>query len=107
MNDKAVNLSWAVGYSTKAKRQKKRLPEKIQIQIDVLTKEIELLGPIRKGWAHFGPLKKDKNIPDDSYHCHVKSGRPTYVVCWRVEDKIIKIIEIFYVGTHEGAPYKA
>jgi hypothetical protein len=50
-------------------------------------------------------LKKDKRIPDNSYHCHIKSGRPTYVVCWRVENKKVKIVEIFYVGTHENTPY--
>lgn len=105
MSEKTTEIRWTVGYSTNAKRQKKKLPRKIQFQIDLLAKEIELRGPIRKEWSHFGPLKKDKHIPEDSYHCHVKSGRPTYVVCWRVENKIIKIVEIFYVGTHEGAPY--
>jgi hypothetical protein len=73
--------------------------------IDFLTKEIELLGPIRKEWSNSGTLKKDKRIPDNAYHCHVQSGRSTYVVCWRVESKIINIVEIFYVGTHEGTPY--
>jgi hypothetical protein len=105
MNDKTTKLHWTVEYSTKAKRLKKKLPKKIQIQIDLLAKEIELLGPIRKEWSHFDTLKKSKRIPDNAYHCHVQSGRPTYVVCWRLESKIINIVEIFYVGTHEGAPY--
>lgn len=105
MSDKTTEMRWVVEYSTAAKRKKKKLPKPIQFQVDLLAKEIELLGPIRKNWSHFGPLKKGKNVPDDSYHCHVKSGRPTYVVCWRLENKIINIVEIFYVGTHEGTPY--
>jgi hypothetical protein len=40
------------------------------------------------------------------YHCHIKKGRPTYVVVWQVTDREIKIVEVKYVGTHEGADYR-
>ncbi len=72
---------------------------------DTLAKEIELLGPIRKDWSNFSSLKKASGLPDNSYHCHLKKGKPTYVACWYVEDKKVKIVEIYYVGTHEKAPY--
>lgn len=91
--------------TTKALKQKKRLPEDIAAQLFRLILEIEKNGPIQKGWPHFGPLGKTKRIPKDAYHCHIKSGRPTYVACWTVEDKKVKLVEIFYVGTHENAPY--
>ncbi len=32
-------------------------------------------------------------------------ARRTYVCCWEVIDKRMKITEIYYVGTHEKAPY--
>jgi hypothetical protein len=96
---------WTVDYSRAASKAKKALPKGIQAQLDLLAKEIEIDGPIRKNWANFGPLKKGKNIPDNAYHCHVKKGRPTYVACWTVENKKIKFVEIYYVGTHENAPY--
>lgn len=100
-----VNMNWTVDYSASADKQKRKLPEKIQILADTLAKEIEILGPIRDNWPNFGPLKKSKGIPYDSYHCHLKKGKPTYVACWYIEDKKVKIVEIYYVGTHEKAPY--
>jgi len=105
MHEKEKCPSWDVLYTSSALKQKAKLPGKVQNQLDLLAKEIEIAGPIRRNWSHFGSLKKDKRIPENSYHCHIKSGRPTYVVCWQVEDKIAKIVEIFYVGTHENAPY--
>ena len=41
----------------------------------------------------------------DKRHCHLQKGRPTYVCCWEVINKKRKIIEVYYVGTHEKAPY--
>jgi hypothetical protein len=60
---------------------------------------------MRKNWPNFGPLYKQKGVPDNAYHCHLKQGRPTYVACWKIEDKKVKIVEVYYVGTHENAPY--
>ncbi len=96
---------WQVGYSTLAKKQRKRLQIAITSQLANLAWDLEHYGPIQPEWTHYAPLKKSKNVPHNAHHCHIKSGRPTYVVCWQVIDKTIKIIEIFYVGTHENAPY--
>jgi hypothetical protein len=41
----------------------------------------------------------------EKYHCHLKAGRPTYVACWELIDKKIRILEVYYVGTREKAPY--
>lgn len=100
-----MQSEWTVGYSSKANKQKKNLPNKVQDLLDLLVKEIELFGPIRSDWPNFSALRKDKGIPKDAYHCHLKKGKPTYIACWYIEDKKIKIIEVFYVGTHEKAPY--
>lgn len=97
--------NWMVGYSSAVDKQRKKLPNKIQDLLDLLTKEIELLGPNRIDWPNFGSLKRIKGIPENAYHCHLKKGKPTYVACWYVEDKKVKIVEVFYVGTHEKAPY--
>jgi hypothetical protein len=95
--------NWTVTYSNPAGKQYRKLPEKMQAIITRLKKEIEITGPIRKNWAHFSGLS-GKNLPKNSYHCHLNAGRPTYVACWSFEKKI-KSVEIFYVGTHENAPY--
>lgn len=56
-------------------------------------------GPYRSNWPNYGPLEENE------FHCHLKKGKPTYVACWRISDKDKKIIEVYYVGTHENAPY--
>lgn len=38
------------------------------------------------------------------FHCHLRKGHPTYVACWEA-DVQAKKIEVFYVGSHEDAPY--
>ncbi|KAF3363225.1 hypothetical protein PHSC3_000243 [Chlamydiales bacterium STE3] len=52
----------------------------------------------RLNWPNFSKLK------DLLYHCHLEKERPTYVACWRVY-KQEKLIEVYYAGTHEKAPY--
>lgn len=96
---------WQVFFTSTAVKQKKKLPMAVIEALARLMGDLEQRGPIQKEWSHFGLLKKGKAIPLNSYHCHIKSGRPTYVVCWAVQDKTIRIIEIYYVGTHENAPY--
>lgn len=97
--------SWRVEYTSSSRKQVKKLPASITAQLATLAWDLEHSGPIQPEWLHYSPLKKGRNIPSNAHHCHIKSGRPTYVVCWQVVDKTIKIIEIFYVGTHENAPY--
>ena len=90
---------WQVFFTSKAQKNFKKLQTKVQEQIVLLVNEIQFLGPIRRNWFHFSKLKKNE------YHCHVKKGRPTYVVCWRIVDKKLNTVEVYYVGTHEKAPY--
>ncbi|MEN9654497.1 MAG: hypothetical protein RL235_609 [Chlamydiota bacterium] len=99
------SVRWRVQYSNKAKKSILRLTIKVKLQLDLLAKEIEVAGPYRTNWPHYGHLKTAQGVPKNAYHCHIKSGRSTYVVCWRVEDKQQKMVEIYYVGTHEDAPY--
>ena len=104
MSGKAAGSSWIITYANKADRQRKKLPQKVQETLDLLVIEIEKSGPLRRNWPHFGPLK-GKGLPENTYHCHIKSGRPTYVSCWYMVDKKLKQVEILYVGTHENASY--
>lgn len=105
MNDTGNgDIVWHVSLSNSAEKKAKRLPESIRLQISLLMREIEQSGPIRKNWSNFSALS-GKGLPKNTYHCHIKKGKPTYVACWCVEDKKVKIVEIFYVGSHENAPY--
>lgn len=85
--------------ASKAHKQRDKLTDKIRALLDLLAGEMELNGPIRRNWKNFSRLA------EDDYHCHLKKGRPTYVACWRLVNKKIQIIEVYYVGTHENAPY--
>ncbi len=92
-------MNWTVELTSKASKQREKLPDKIRALLDLLSKQIELSGPIRKNWKNFC-----EHATND-YHCHLKKGKPTYVACWRVVNKKIQIIEVYYAGTHENAPY--
>lgn len=98
-----ITKMWDVRLSRKAAKQLDTLPSSIQERADLLAKELEVAGPIRSNWKNFGKLSGQGNAR--RYHCHIKSGRPTYVACWEVIDERIKLMEIYYVGTHEKAPY--
>jgi mRNA-degrading endonuclease RelE of RelBE toxin-antitoxin system len=94
-------MSWQVFFRKQTVHQLNKLPKHIVELVRALVHEIEKFGPLRNNWKNFSKLRGAENL----YHCHIKQGRPTYVVCWKVEDKKIKIVEVYYVGTHEKAPY--
>lgn len=92
-------MGWRVGFSGKATKQYQEVSELVREAVILLAHEIEARGPVRGNWKNYGKLG------GESHHCHLKSGRPTYVACWEVIDKAEKKVEITYVGTHEKAPY--
>lgn len=90
---------WTVEFTNKTDKNIKSLPENVKIKLLLLVKSIEKSGPMQHRWPNFSKLS------DARYHCHLKKGNPTYVACWQVTDKKIKLIEVYYAGTHEKAPY--
>lgn len=98
MAEKKQLVIWTVVLAKQAKKGVSNLTERAAKTLAALAYELQSLGPYRKAWPHFSKLKGTKN----SYHCHLNKGRPTFVVCWRVEGNLI---EVYYVGTHENAPY--
>lgn len=94
-------MSWIVSYSKKAAKQYSSLPSFVQDRLDALTAEIELLGPVRGNWKNYSKLEGRTR----QHHCHIKTGRPTYVAVWEETDETVKLVEVVYAGTHEKAPY--
>lgn len=95
---------WSVQFSRSAIKQYKKLKRNgskpsINDVVDLLVLDLQQRGPKLVDWPHFSSLDKDH------FHCHLHRGKPTYIACWRTVDKITKYIEVYYVGTHEGAPY--
>ncbi len=97
-------MKWKVLFTRKAKKQLDKLPLKVQTVTRFLVGELELKGPMANGWPNFGKLKGTKKSVM-LYHCHLIKGNPTYVCCWEVISRSDNVIEVYYVGTHEKAPY--
>lgn len=95
-------MSWNVKLSHKASKQCIKLPIKIQSTLRLLVKDLQTIGPAVPDWPNYGKLKGQKG---DKRHCHLIKGKPTYVCCWEIMDKSINLLEVYYVGTHEKAPY--
>lgn len=95
---------WTVNHIGQAKKALKEIskyiPNRTQASYALLLGELKSLGPFRRNWPNFTKMSGRGN----DYHCHIEKGRPTYVVCWNM-DKNKKLIEVYYVGTHEKAPY--
>jgi mRNA-degrading endonuclease RelE of RelBE toxin-antitoxin system len=95
-------MSWDVRFRRKVVKQIQELPESVQITVKFLVKDLQIKGPMARTWPNFSKLQGQS----DCYHCHLRKGRPTYVAVWQVVDKDTKLIEVKYVGTHEGADYR-
>jgi mRNA-degrading endonuclease RelE of RelBE toxin-antitoxin system len=72
-----------------------KMPSKIQDKLDLLLFDLREKGPERVEWTNYSKLN------DNSYHCHLAYK---WVACWRHDKKSI-IIEVYYAGSRENAPY--
>lgn len=96
-----TDKNWTIQLIGQAKKFDLNLPKNAQLRLIALIRSLSKMGPIKHEWPHYGKLAGKK----ECYHCHIERGRPTYVACWQVVDKKQKIIEVYYAGTHEKAPY--
>lgn len=76
-NRDMAEVTWTVTVIGQARKAKKNLSIDAQKKLVVLIEELKR-GPQRQAWPNYGKLGTD------TYHCHIKKGRPTYVVCWTV-----------------------
>ena len=89
-------MDWNVTFTSKAEKQAHKLPRRERDLLALLVRELQLAGPVQPGWKNYSKLGKD------TYHCHLSYK---WVACWRVEDSQLKLIEIYYAGSRENAPY--
>ena len=102
------NLDWVVTITSRAAKKARNLPIGAMNAFRLLWKDLEQHGPVQPQWPNFGKLKGSS----DRYHCHLKKGRPTYVVCWSAQryskgeaENEKGEVKIYYAWTHEKAPY--
>jgi mRNA-degrading endonuclease RelE of RelBE toxin-antitoxin system len=93
---------WTVIFSGRAQKRIKKLPDKVSASLKLLIRDLQFHGPVLRQWPNFGDIVGRSGC----YHCHLKKGRPTFVAVWKVIDREIRLIEVRYVGTHEGADYE-
>ena len=97
-------MTWIVKINKNAIKQIKHSTKRLEFIVRVLVNDLKTKGPYPgENWPNYGKLKGKKS--EDKRHCHLIKGKPTYVCCWEVINKHEKIIEVYYVGTHEKAPY--
>jgi hypothetical protein len=92
-------MQWTVVFTGRAKKQKAKLPLRVQEALFQLVREIEAGGPVRGDWPNYSKLSAFE------HHCHLEKGNPCYVAVWSVEKDKVRFVEVIYVGTHEKAPY--
>jgi hypothetical protein len=100
-------MTWHVSLTTKTVKQKNKLPKDLQFVLLLLVEDLKNKGGNPgKIWPNYGKFTslKGQKKHDDWRHCHLQKGNPRYVCCWKVFADI-EAIEVYYVGTHENAPY--
>ena len=79
----------------KIERDLEKLPENIKAKLVNLVDDLTQKGPVLPSWPNYSKLS---NL---EYHCHLAYK---WVACWRHEKGTI-IIEVYYVGSRQNAPY--
>ena len=81
--------------SKKILKRLNKLPDLEKKRLKLLLVDLEELGVLLPHWKNFGSLQ------NGCYHCHLSYK---WVACWKWEKKSI-VIEVYYVGSREKAPY--
>jgi mRNA-degrading endonuclease RelE of RelBE toxin-antitoxin system len=79
----------------RVERDIERLPVKIRDKMLNLVDDLREKGPIQANWPNYSKLS------DSEHHCHLSYK---WVACWK-HDKGTIVIEVYYAGSRENAPY--
>ena len=88
-------MRYEVRIKRKIARGLMKLPADIQKLFYLLVADLQAGGPIQKSWRNFSRLEGNR------YRCHLSYR---YVACWTYRKNEI-VIEVYYVGSREKAPY--
>ena len=91
-----MNNEWAITFTSKAEKQAKKLPLREQEKLQFLLKDLRVCGPVVPHWRNYSKLA------GGYYHCHLSYR---WVAFWELKDNELKIIEVYYLGSRENAPY--
>jgi mRNA-degrading endonuclease RelE of RelBE toxin-antitoxin system len=89
-------MMWQVTFTGKAAKGAERMPQREQEILFRLVQDLKHSGPVQPRWKNYSRLGKGE------HHCHLSYK---WVACWRVENDEVRLIEIYYAGSRENAPY--
>ena len=88
-------FKYSVVFTKKVRKSLTKVPQNIRDKFFMLAEQLEEQGPIAANWKNYSKLGRNE------YHCHLGYS---WVACW-VHEKGTIIIEVYYVGSRENAPY--
>ena len=88
-------MPYQVRIKKKVDRGLCKLPRYVQQLFFLLIANLQTEGAIQRSWPNFSSLGGDR------YHCDLTHR---YVACWTCKKGEI-VIEVYYVGSREKAPY--
>ena len=88
-------MAYEVRIRKRVARGLNRLPKSVQQLLFLLIADLQADGPMQRSWPNFSALGADR------FHCHLTYR---YVACWTCRKGEI-VIEVYYVGSREKAPY--
>ena len=87
---------WSVQIKRRLLRKVESLPIAVQRKFAALKVDLESSGPVQSSWQNYSKLGENK------HHCHLTHH---YVACWLVVSETEMVLEVYYVGSREQAPY--
>lgn len=88
-------MTYELKFKKKILKKLNKTPIWIQQKFSKLLDDLKLKGPEQPDWYNYSQLNKEE------YHCHLSRS---WVACWQYREAEI-IIEVYYVGSRENAPY--
>jgi len=103
-----MTIKWAVDLSREAKKKYKTLNKNglrpsITDAIGALVADLKLNGPALINWPNYRTIHEKKTI---LLPLRFKKRKTYILACCELINKKENKIEVFYVGSHEGAPYQ-
>ena len=84
-----------VSVKKKVLKDAEKMPVSVQENLAALLEDLREKVPVQPGWPNYSRIGKEM------YHCHLARK---WVACWHCEGKTL-IIEVYYAGSRENAPY--
>jgi hypothetical protein len=87
---------WSVTIQKHVLKRVWKMPRREQEKLDALVRDLRAEGPVLPHWPNYSRLSPTR------YHCHLSYK---WVAFWVVEYDTLRLIEIYYAGSREDAPY--